>query len=48
MFAHRDDSNKCSNIGYGEEITQAVLIKDMHVIWSADTTKMWSWGLCRS
>ena len=26
-LSHRDNSNKLSNIGFGEEITQAVLIK---------------------
>jgi len=42
MFDHllvssqRDDSNKLSNIGFGEEITPAMFIevKLMHFIWS--------------
>ena len=35
--SHRDDSNKWSNIGFGEEITQVELIEFnfMHLIWSS-------------
>jgi len=35
--SHRDDSNKWSNIGFGEEITQVESIKVhfMHLIWSS-------------
>jgi len=34
--SHRDDSNKWSNIGFGEEITQVVSIEVnfMHLSWS--------------
>ena len=37
--SHRDDSNKWSNIEFGEEITQVVSIKvkSMHPIWSFDS-----------
>ena len=33
--SHRDDSNKCLNIGFGEEITQEVLIEVIftHLNW---------------
>ena len=33
--SHRDDSNKWSNIGFGEEISQTVTIEVnfMHLIW---------------
>ena len=36
--SHRDDSNKLSNIGFGEEITQVGLIEVQftHLIWSSD------------
>ena len=36
-LSHRDDSNKWSNIGFGEEIRQVVLIEvDFpHLIWSS-------------
>ena len=36
--SHRDDSNKWSNKGFGEEITQVVLIEVnyMHLIWCSD------------
>ena len=36
--SHRDDSNKWSNIGFGQEITELVLIKInfTHLIWSSD------------
>ena len=36
--SHRDDSNKWSNTGLGEEIKQVVLIEgfSMHLIWSSD------------
>ena len=35
--SHRDDSNKWSNIGFGEEITQVESIEDnfTHLIWSS-------------
>jgi len=35
--SHRDESNKWSNIGFGEEITQVVPIevKITHLIWSS-------------
>ena len=34
--SHRDDSNKSSNIGFGEEMTEVVSIDSnyMHLIWS--------------
>ena len=34
--SHRDDSNKWSNIGFGEEITHVELIDGnfTHIIWS--------------
>ena len=37
--SHRDDSNKLSNIGCGEEFTQVVSIEVnyTHFIWSSDT-----------
>ena len=37
--SHRDDSNKRSNIGYGQEIMELVLIRVyfMHVIWSSES-----------
>ena len=40
--SHRDNSNKWSNIGYGEEITQAVTIEVYftHLIWSSDVERM--------
>ena len=43
--SHRDDSNKWSNIGFGEEIIQAELIEVhlMHLIWSSDNLN----GKCR-
>ena len=36
--SHRDDSNKRSNIGLGEEIKQAVSVEVnfTHLIWSSD------------
>ena len=36
--SRRDDSNKWSNIGFGQEITQVVLIEVdfMHLIWSSE------------
>ena len=36
--SHRDDSNKWSNIGFGEEITQVVSIevKFTHLFWGFD------------
>ena len=36
--SHRDDSNKWSNIGFGEEITQveSTKVHFMHLIWSSD------------
>ena len=35
--SHRDDSNKWSNIGFGEEITQveSIEVHFMHLIWSS-------------
>ena len=35
--SHRDDSNKWSNIGFGEEITQveSIKVKFTHFIWSS-------------
>ena len=35
--SHRDDSNKWSNIGFGEEILQALSIEFnyTHIIWSS-------------
>ena len=35
--SHRDDSNKWSNIGFGQEITELASIKVnfMHLIWSS-------------
>ena len=35
--SHRDDSNKWSNIGFGEEITQVESneVHFMHLIWSS-------------
>jgi len=35
--SHRDDSNKLSNIGFGEEITQieSIEVHFMHFIWSS-------------
>ena len=37
--SHRDDSNKWSNIGFGEEITQVESIEGhfTHLIWSSET-----------
>ena len=48
MFDHllessfQDDSNKWSNIGFGEEIMQVVLIEGnfMHLIWSSELYKI--------
>ena len=36
LESHRDDSNKWSNIGFGEEITQAesIEVHFTHLIWS--------------
>ena len=41
-LSHRDDSNKCSNIGFGEEITQveSIEVKLTHLIWSSVMTQM--------
>jgi len=38
---HQDDSNKWSNIGFGEEITQAMLIQVnfKHLIWGLEDGK---------
>ena len=38
--SHRDDSNKWSNIGFGDEIAQIVSIEfDLtHLIWSSEET----------
>ena len=35
--SHRDDSNKWSNIGFGEEITQveSIEVDFTHLIWSS-------------
>ena len=35
--SHRDDSNKWSNIGFGEEITQveSIEVHFTHLIWSS-------------
>ena len=43
--SHRDDSNKWSNIGFGEEISQAESIKVhfTHLIWSPDITSTPTW-----
>ena len=37
--SHRDDSNKWSNKGFGEEITQvySIDINFTHLIWSSDS-----------
>ena len=37
--SHRDNSNKWSNIGFGEEITQveSIEVHLMHLIWGSDT-----------
>ena len=37
--SHRDDSNKWSNIGFSEEITQveSIEVPFMHLIWSSGT-----------
>ena len=36
--SHRDDSNKWSNIGFGEDITQVAWIEVhfTHLIWTSD------------
>ena len=36
--SHRDDSNKWSNVGFGEKITQEVLnvVNFTHLIWSSE------------
>ena len=36
--SHRDDSNKWSNIGFGEEITkvESIEVHFTHLIWSSD------------
>ena len=36
--SHRDDSNKWSNIGFGEEITQieSMEVHFTHLIWSSE------------
>ena len=35
---HRDDSNKWSNIGFGEEITEveSIEVNFTHLIWNSD------------
>ena len=40
--SHRDDSNRWSNIGFGEEITQEVWFKDnfSHFTWSSELSYM--------
>ena len=37
--SHRDDSNKWSNIGFGEEITQeeSIEVNFKYLIWSSDS-----------
>ena len=37
--SHRDDSNKWSNIGFGQEIMEfsSIEVNFMHLIWSSDT-----------
>ena len=37
MFDHRDDSNKWSNIGFSQEITQveSIEVNFTHLIWSS-------------
>ena len=39
--SHRDDSNKWSNIGFGEEISQVELVEVIftHLIWCSDKPK---------
>ena len=39
--SHRDDSNKGSNIGFGEELTQLESIEVLftHLIWSSDKSR---------
>ena len=39
--SHQDDSNKWSNIGFGEEITKVepIVAHFMHLIWSPDYSK---------
>ena len=39
--SHRDDSNKCSNIGFDQEITQEepIEVNFTHLIWSSGTFK---------
>ena len=39
-LSHRDDSNKWSNIGFGQEITQVEMIEVhfTHLIWSSGVT----------
>ena len=51
--SHRDDSNKWSNIGFGEEITQeeSIEVKLTHLIWSSEMNKkikkkVWTWTGC--
>ena len=38
--SHRDNSNKCSNIEFGEEIRQveSIEVNFMHLIWSSGFT----------
>ena len=40
--SHRDDSNKWSNIGFGEEITQVELteVNFINLIWSSDFVRV--------
>jgi len=37
--SHRDDSNKWSNIGFGEEIAkiESIKVNFMHLIWNSGT-----------
>ena len=38
--SHRDDSNKCSNIGFGEEISQVVSVEDFFIDLTLPITSM--------
>ena len=41
VSSHRDDSNMCSNIGFGEEITQveSIEINFTHLIWRSESNE---------
>jgi len=45
--SHRDDSNKWSNIEYGEEIAhiESIEVNIKHLIWSFDLLSKWVIGL---